>query len=164
MPSIVKLWCVVLKNRFCQGKMDDSPVCCLFTQRYFCFMSHLLHFGTLMSPAFKDKFSWLLFLPILPWSSPPRLWPRAPWIHRADPALQPRWSGCSVSYRPVFWCRLQYICLYLWAEISSRLPLINYTPLRTHNHTPPTILCLFPAQGDNPTPHSVAQSPDLLEW
>lgn len=41
----------------------------------------------------------------------------------------------SVSYCPVFWCRLQYICLYLWAEISSRLTLINYTPLHTHTTT-----------------------------
>ena len=120
--------------------MDDSPVCCLFTQCYFCFMSHLLHFGTLMSPAFKDKFSWLLFLPILPWSSPPSLWPRAPCIHRA---LQPLWSGCSVSYHPVFLCSLQYICLYLWSEISSRLPLINYTPLHTHTTTHHQLSSMF---------------------
>ena len=70
----------------------------------------------------------------------------------------------SVSYCPVFWCRLQYICLYLWAEISSKLTLINYTPLHTHNHIPPTILHFFPGQGDNPMLHPVAQSPDLLKW
>lgn len=65
---------------------------------------------------------------------------------------------CSCAVFNIF----VYICDQKFPPDYLSLTTPPYT--HTHNHTPPTILHVFPAQGDNPTPHPVAQSPDLLEW